>query len=104
MLIEFRRVAREDDGPGVSIERLAYVDSGLKVQATRVRARATVLPLLRGRIGVEPLAVESLRVALEDGDSSAAPAPGALPVGLRLGEVSISRFELQVAGQGSCLG
>ncbi|MDH4093535.1 MAG: translocation/assembly module TamB domain-containing protein [Betaproteobacteria bacterium] len=86
-------------GAGVTLVRVAYADAGLRVEATRVAARARVLPLLRGHIGIEPLTVESLRVALEDGTRTAAPAPAALPVGLRLGEVRIARFELHVAGQ-----
>lgn len=85
-------------GAGVSFERVAYADAGLRGEATRVRARARVLPLLRGRIGIEPLAAETLRVELQGGKPGSGPAPAALPVGLRLGEVSIAHFELRVAG------
>ena len=83
---------------GVAIARVAYSDTGLRAEAARVRARARILPLLRGRIGIEPLAIESLRVQLENGKQEPGPAPAALPFGLRLGELSIERFELRVAG------
>ncbi len=83
---------------GVVIDRVAYADAGLRAQATRVRARARVLPFLRGRIGIEPLALESLRVEIEDGKPGSAPAPDAFPVGLRIGDLSVERFELRAGG------
>jgi translocation and assembly module TamB len=86
-------------GGGVAIERLSYADSAFRAQATRLHARARVLPLLRGRIGIEPLAVEQLRVQLAEGETGAASAPAALPLGLRLAQVGIEHFELRAAGQ-----
>ncbi|HEX9184223.1 MAG TPA: translocation/assembly module TamB domain-containing protein [Burkholderiales bacterium] len=85
-------------GAGVAIARVAYADVGLRAEATRVYARARALPLLRGRIGIEPLAIESLRVELENGKQESGRAPAALPFGLRLGDVSIERFEVRAGG------
>ncbi|HXV35626.1 MAG TPA: hypothetical protein VEC18_00665, partial [Myxococcota bacterium] len=82
-------------GAGVAFDRVVYADAGLRAEATRVRATARVLPLLRGRIGIEPLSIEVLRIELADAGSSAEPAPAVLPIGLRLADVAIDRLDLR---------
>lgn len=80
----------------VTLERVAYADGGTKIEAHRVSASVDFLALLRGQIGIEPLRIESLQVALAHAGGKPSPQPGtALPVGVRLAQVSIARFELR---------
>ncbi len=79
----------------VTIERVAYVDGAMSLEARRVRAEGDVLALLRGQIGIEPLRIESVLVKLSAARPAPPSAPGkALPFGVRLAQVAIARFEL----------
>jgi len=84
----------------VTAERIAYADGGTRVEARRVSASADFLALLRGRIGVEPLRIESLQVTLTSTGKTPSPQPElAVPMRVRLSQVTISRFELRSGEQ-----
>jgi len=84
----------------VTLARVAYADGGTKIEARQVSAAADFLALLRGRIGIEPLRIESLQIALTDTAKTPSPPPElALPAGIRLARISISRFELRSGEQ-----
>jgi translocation and assembly module TamB len=84
----------------VTAERVAYADGGTEIEARRVSAAADFLALLRGQVGLEPLRIESLQVALAGSGKASSPQPGAaLPVGVRLAQVEIARFELRTGEQ-----
>lgn len=84
----------------VTLARVAYADGGTKIEAHQVSAAADFLSLLRGRIGLEPLRIESLQIALTGTAKTPSPPPElGLPVGIRLAQVSISRFELRAGEQ-----
>jgi translocation and assembly module TamB len=83
-------------GGGVALERASWAEPGLRVAATRVRAQARAFPLLRGRIGIEPLSVDVLRIEVADAGPSAGVI--AMPIGLRVADARVDRFELVVRG------
>jgi translocation and assembly module TamB len=80
----------------VSIEQLSFAEGGVKIEARQLQAEGDVLVLLRGQVGLEPLRIATLRVALTDSGKTPSSQPAsALPVGVRLAQVSIARFELR---------
>ncbi|MDA1116622.1 MAG: hypothetical protein O2979_01160, partial [Proteobacteria bacterium] len=84
----------------VSIEQLSFAEGGVKLEARQLQGEGDVLSLMRGQIGIEPLRIESLQVALADSGKTPSPPPGtALPVGVRLAQVAIARFELRTGAQ-----
>lgn len=81
----------------ISLGRVSYADGGVEVEAREVQAEADALALLRGRIGVEPLRIEVLRVTLKRGTKAPATGSGMDPPWhLRVARASISRFELRL--------
>jgi translocation and assembly module TamB len=82
----------------VSITRLRYGDDGIDIDAQDVRGRGSALALLRGKLGIEPLRIARLRVALADAKAPSKPPPDfALPLGIRLGDVQVERLDLRTA-------
>jgi len=83
----------------VSIARLRYGGDGVHVEAQDVRGRGSVLALLRGKLGIEPLRIARLRVELAEAKAPSTPAlEFAPPLGIRLGDVQVGRLELRTAG------
>ena len=81
----------------VTLGRVVYADAGFRVDARRVQVEADALALLRGQIGVEPLRIELLQVAVtRAAQSGASPTGVALPWRVRLARVSVERFELRL--------
>jgi translocation and assembly module TamB len=79
----------------VSFGRIAYADAGLEVLAERVSGALSLTPLLRGRLGIEPLRIEALRISVQDRGTRGQAAPASLPLGVRLARVSVTRIELR---------
>ncbi|MDH3319727.1 MAG: translocation/assembly module TamB domain-containing protein [Betaproteobacteria bacterium] len=84
----------------VTIGRVSFADGGTRIEARQLQAEGDALALLRGQIGIEPLRIASLQVALTGTAKASSPQPElALPMGVRFAQVSISRFELRTGKQ-----
>lgn len=78
----------------MSFGRIAYADAGVEVIAEQVSGAVSLMPMLRGRLGIEPLRIEALRLSVQHRNTGGEAAPAPLPLSVRLAGVSVSRIEV----------
>jgi len=84
----------------IRIARARYGGDGFEIEGHEVRGALVLRSALRGRLGVEPLRVQTLRVLLTGpGGGPRTPGPMAMPLSVRLANAHVERLNVETGGE-----